>query len=116
MITGFSSGLDMLLFYPAGRLMDRWGRRYAIITSCLCITAGVALVPMAQTVSILLLAGMVSGFGNGLGSGVMMTLGADLSPEVGRSEFLGAWSMVGDVGSASGPLVTGKLADLMPCR
>lgn len=114
LITGLSSALDMLLFYPAGLLMDRWGRRYAIITSCLCITAGLSLVPLAHGVSMLLLAGMVSGFGNGLGSGVMMTLGADLSPEVGRGEFLGAWSMVGDVGSASGPLVIGKLADLMP--
>lgn len=114
MIIGFSSGLDMLLFYPAGLLMDRWGRRYTIITSCLCITAGVALVPAAQTVGMLLLAGMVAGFGNGLGSGTMMTMGADLSPEEGRSDFLGAWSMVGDVGTASGPLLTGKLADLMP--
>jgi MFS family permease len=114
MIIGFSSGLDMLLFYPAGLLMDRWSRRYTIITSCLCITAGVALVPLAQTAVILLLSGMVAGFGNGLGSGTMMTMGADLSPETGRSDFLGAWSMVGDVGSASGPLLTGKLADLMP--
>ena len=114
MIVGFSSGLDMLLFFPAGLLMDRWGRRYTVITSCLFITAGVALVPLAQNVGLLILAGMVAGFGNGLGSGTMMTMGADLSPEVGRSDFLGAWSMVGDVGSASGPLVTGKLADLMP--
>ena len=113
-IIGFSTGLDMFLFFPAGLLMDRWGRRYTVITSCLFITAGVALVPLAQTVAILTLAGMVAGFGNGLGSGTMMTMGADLSPEVGRSDFLGAWSMVGDVGSASGPLVTGKLADLMP--
>jgi len=114
LIIGFSSGLDMLLFYPAGLLMDRWGRRYAIITSCLCITAGVALVPLTQTATFLLLAGMVAGLGNGLGSGTMMTMGADLSPVEGRSDFLGAWSMVGDIGTATGPLVTGKLADLMP--
>ena len=114
MIIGFSSGLDMLLFIPAGFVMDRWGRRYAVITSCLCITTGVAMVSVASSVTLLLAAGLVAGFGNGLGSGTMMTMGADLSPEVGRSDFLGAWSMVGDTGTASGPLVTGKLADLMP--
>lgn len=114
LITSLSSGLDMLLFYPAGLLMDRWGRKYAIISSCLCLSAGMLIVPFASVWPVLLLAGMIAGLGNGLGAGVMMTLGADLSPEVGRSEFLGAWTLLGDIGNAGGPLVTGKLADLMP--
>jgi MFS family permease len=113
-IMSLSSGLDMLLFYPAGLLMDRWGRKYAIISSCLFLSAGLVLVPYMQSAPALLLAGAISGLGNGLGSGVMMTLGADLSPQVGRGEFLGAWTLVGDVGNAGGPLITGRLADLMP--
>lgn len=113
-ILSLSSGLDMLLFYPAGLLMDRWGRKYAIISSCLFLSAGLVLIPYMQSAATLLLAGAISGLGNGLGSGVMMTLGADLSPQVGRGEFLGAWTLVGDVGNAGGPLLTGKLADLMP--
>jgi predicted MFS family arabinose efflux permease len=39
---------------------------------------GVALIPLADDFTTLMLAGLVVGFGNGLGSGTMMTLGADL--------------------------------------
>ncbi len=49
LITGFSSGLDMLLFYPAGMLMDRWGRKYAMISSCIFLSAGLALIPFMQS-------------------------------------------------------------------
>src|SRR4051812_33906967 len=33
-----------------------------------------------------------------------MTLGADASPEVGRPQFLGAWRLMVDVGTAGGPV------------
>ena len=45
------------------------------------------------------------GFGNGLGSGIVMTLGADFAPSTGRAEFLGVWRLIGDVGTAGGPLL-----------
>jgi len=44
----------------------------------------------------------------------MLTLGSDLAPQQGRSEFLGAWMLVGDLGGTSGPLVTGKAAEALP--
>ena len=43
------------------------------------------------------------GFGNGIGSGMIMTLGADYSPAVGRAQFLGVWRLLADLGSTSGP-------------
>ena len=49
--------------------------------------------------------GLLIGFGNGLGSGIVMTLGADFSPDVGRAQFLGAWRVCGDIGTAGGPLL-----------
>ena len=51
------------------------------------------------------------GFGNGLGSGSMMTLGADLAPRGATGEFLGLWRLIGDSGSAGGPLIVGYLTD-----
>jgi len=44
------------------------------------------------------------GLGNGIGSGIVMTLGADASPDVGRAQFLGAWRLCADAGNAAGPL------------
>jgi len=113
-IMSLSSTLDMLLFYPAGMLMDRWGRKYAILSSILFLTLGNALIPFAGSFTGLLTAGLLAGLGNGLGSGVMLTLGSDLAPQNGRSEFLGAWTLIGDVGNTSGPLIIGALADYMP--
>ncbi len=113
-VMSLSSSIDMLLFYPTGMIMDRWGRKRAIISSCLLIASGLALVPFSNSFPTLLVAGMLAGFGNGFGSGAMLTLGADLAPKIGRSEFLGAWTLIGDVGATSGPLAVGGLAEWLP--
>lgn len=42
---------------------------------------------------------------NGVGSGILMTLGADLAPRDDPAPFLGAWRFTGDFGSAAAPLV-----------
>ena len=49
---------------------------------------------------------MLAGIGNGLGSGIVLTLGADLAPADERSRFLGVWRLVGDCGVLAGPLLT----------
>jgi MFS family permease len=48
---------------------------------------------------------MVMGFGNGIGSGIVMTLGADISPSIGRPTFLGIWRELADAGQGIGPVV-----------
>jgi sugar phosphate permease len=53
--------------------------------------------------------GMI-GFGNGLGSGTMLTLGADLAPAEARGEFLGMWRLIGDLGFTLGPSIAGVVA------
>jgi len=105
LIFGISMGLEMLLFYPAGSVMDRVGRK-AVALPCLGImAAGMLLVPLTGGFWSMVVVGLIIGFGNGLGSGIVMTLGADFSPEIGRAQFLGAWRLCGDVGTAGGPLV-----------
>ena len=52
--------------------------------------------------------------GNGLGSGIVMTLGADTAPVRGRSQFLGAWRLCGDVGNSGGPLLVSAVASVAP--
>jgi MFS family permease len=108
------SSLDLAMFYPAGIVMDRYGRKYAILSSCLLLSMGLALIPFTGSFAALLGAAMIAGLGGGLGSGAMLTIGSDLAPARGRSEFLGAWTLIGDVGNTSGPLVTGILADYIP--
>ena len=111
-IVSLSAAVDFSLFLVAGWLMDRHGRKFAIVP-CFSIQAlGMALVPLTATFGGLLFAAVLIGFGNGLGAGSMMTLGADLSPTESRGEFLGVWRLISDVGFTGGPLVVGAVADL----
>jgi len=105
--------IDMALFIPAGWLMDRFGRKVASVPSFGIMAAGMLFIPFAHGFIGLLAAAAVIGLGNGIGSGSMMTLGADLAPPDAIGEFLGVWRFVGDMGSAGGPLVVGIIADAL---
>jgi MFS family permease len=91
--------------------MDRLGRKFASVPSFLVMAIGMAIVPFTTSYVGMLVATCIIGFGNGIGSGTMMTLGADLAPREATGEFLGVWRLIGDVGSTGGPLVVGGLAD-----
>jgi MFS family permease len=108
-IFGLTSAIDMTLFYPVGIMMDRLGRKWAGVPCLLVMSAGMLAIPATQNFAGLLAAGLVTGFGNGLGSGINMTLGSDFSPAARRGEFLGVWRLITDVGTAGGPFVVGGL-------
>jgi MFS family permease len=110
-VVSLGAGLDLISFLPAGWLMDRFGRKASIIPSLLGMSAGLALIPLAQDFSGLLLASCAAGIGNGIGSGTLLTLGADLAPAQRRGEFLGAWNLIGDAGIVGAPLLVGAIAD-----
>ncbi|ACV05323.1 MFS transporter [Kytococcus sedentarius] len=105
LIVGLAGLLETLTFYPAGVLMDRVSRRANAIPSMAILGAGIALVPLSGSALTLALAAVVIGFGNGLGSGLVMTLSGDVAPEVGRTSFLAVMRTLADGGNASGPLV-----------
>jgi MFS family permease len=104
-IFGISGGIDMLLFYPAGKVMDRFGRAWVAIPSMVVLGVALLLVPLTTSTIGLLLVGLVMGVGNGMSSGLVMTLGADLAPPGQRPVFLGVWRMFADAGNGVGPFV-----------
>lgn len=104
-IFGISAGLDLLLFYPGGAIMDRFGRVYVAAPTLIILGAGFLLLPLTSSpVSIGAVAALM-GLGNGLSAGIVMTLGADASPSIGRAQFLGGWRLCSDLGNAGGPLI-----------
>ncbi len=105
LIFGLSGALDIVLFYPAGHAMDRLGRLWVAVPSMLVMGAAMALVPVTSGVVSLSLVAALLGLGNGLGSGIMMTLGADVAPADSRASFLGVWRLFQDSGDGLGPLV-----------
>jgi MFS family permease len=105
LIYGIAGAVDMCVFYPAGKVMDHHGRRWVAAPSMLLMGAALVALAFSTGFVTLLLAAMVLGFGNGIGSGMVMTLGADVSPAVGRPAFLGIWRELSDIGGLGGPLL-----------
>ncbi len=110
LVYGLAGAVDMLVFYPAGKVMDQKGRRWVAVPSMLIMGLAMLLMPLTSGVFTLLLAALAIGFGNGIGSGMIMTLGADHSPRHGRAHFLGVWRLMSDIGASSGPALLSLLA------
>ena len=115
LVMGVAAAVDMSMFYPAGYVMDRFGRKFAYVPSFLLQALGMALIPLTGSFAALLAATSLIGFGNGLGSGTMLTLGADLAPPKGEGmgAFLGLWRLIGDTGHTSAPIIVGTIADAL---
>jgi MFS family permease len=103
----------MCLFYPVGVLVDRRGRKWSAVPSMVLFAVGLALLPFAKDFYALLGVGLVLGIANGMGTGIVMIMGADLAQRtVQRGQFLGVWRLIGDVGMSVAPLLTGVLVNV----
>jgi MFS family permease len=111
-IFGISAGVDMLLFYPGGAIMDRFGRVYVAVPSMIVLGLGFLLLPLTTGPTSVGLVAALMGLGNGISSGIVLTLGADASPSQDRAQFLGGWRLCSDLGNAAGPLVVSAVSAL----
>ncbi|MGW4330719.1 MFS transporter [Nocardia sp. NPDC004573] len=114
LIFGIGAGLDVVCAYPAGHLMDRYGRRFIAVPSLVILGLGYISVPLTDSALTLSIAAIVMGIGNGIGNGVIMTIGADIAPAAGRAEFLAAWRLTHDGGYFVGPLAISGLTAISP--
>ncbi|HYN28765.1 MAG TPA: MFS transporter [Dermatophilaceae bacterium] len=110
LVFGVAGGVEMLLFYPAGSVMDRFGRVWVAVPSVLVLGVGLLVLPLTSALAGLGAVAVVMGIGNGLSSGIVMTLGADAAPVEGRTRFLGVWRLLSLLGNNGGPLVVSAVA------
>lgn len=104
--------VEIAIFYPAGWVMDRRGRVWVAVPTAVLLGVGLMLIPVTGSFGELLAAAVVMAVGNGLGSGIVMTLGADTAPRLHRPKYLGGWRLFGDIGMSGGPLAVSGLAAL----
>jgi MFS family permease len=109
---GVSGALEALVFYPAGLVMDRWGRRAVAVPCTLVMGLSFLAMPLTHGAMTLGVAATVMGIGNGIGSGIVNTLGADVAPAAGRPTFLGVWRELADGGAALGPVLLAAVTGL----
>ncbi|WP_433634072.1 MFS transporter [Nocardia sp. CA-120079] len=114
LIFGIGAGLDVLCAYPAGHLMDRYGRRFIAVPSLTILALTYFAVPLTDSALTLGVVAVVMGIGNGIGNGVIMTIGADIAPAATRAEFLAAWRLTHDGGFFAGPMAISGLAAVGP--
>jgi MFS family permease len=117
LIIGIAGALDFALFYTTGQIMDRWGRMWTALPSMIGLGLGHLVLAFthdlpANVVWFIVLA-MVLGVANGFGTGLLMTLGADLADKRNPAPFLGAWRFTSDTGGAAAPLAISGLTALV---
>lgn len=113
LVLGIGSAIDMLFFYLSGIIMDRFGRKWAIVPSFILQGLGVALIPFSLSAAGLAFIGGLIGFANALGSGTMLAIGSDIAPPAQRGEFLSVWSLIGDSGMVIAPILIGGIAQAL---
>jgi MFS family permease len=109
LIIGIAGALDFAMFYLSGQIMDRFGRSFAAVPTLAGLGLAHLIVGIAIDANTFLLIALLMSLANGMGSGVIMVLGADLAPPDKRSEFLASYRLLVDFGDAAAPLVLAPL-------
>lgn len=112
LIYGLVAAVDMSVFYPAGKVMDQRGRLWVALPCTLLMGLSLMTIPLTGGALSFILVSLFLGFGNGIGSGIVMTLGADASPPGARTQFLGIWRLMSDLGTSGGPVLLSGLTAL----
>jgi MFS family permease len=106
---GFAGALDFAMFYLSGQIMDRFGRGFAAVPTLVGLGLTHLLVGVAVDGNTFLMLALLMSLANGIGSGVIMVLGADLAPPDKRPEFLASYRLLVDFGDASAPAILAPL-------
>jgi MFS family permease len=114
LIFAVAAAVDIAFFLPGGWLMDARGRAVVAVPVVASTALACLLLPLATTVATVTAVMVLVAAGNGLGSGIVMTLGADAAPEEGRAQFLGGWRLCGDIGVSGAPVLVSALAVVAP--
>ncbi|WP_344736921.1 MFS transporter [Microbacterium awajiense] len=114
LVVGISGAIDFALFYASGQVMDRFGRLWAALPAMTLMGAGFLALAFThdldQASMWFAMFAAVLGVGNGLSSGILLTLGADTAPTTDPAPYLGSWRTLTDAGGATAPLLVSAIA------
>ena len=109
---------DFVCFPLAGIWGDRYGRKFPCAVSVTLMTLGFAvmnlrasMVPYLSETGVLLVGNAFAGMGNGVSSGVVMSMGADMAPAdlEGASNFIARWRCLAQAGAFVAPALVGLI-------
>ncbi|MDN6372175.1 MAG: MFS transporter [Brevibacterium aurantiacum] len=116
LLIAFGAGLELVFMFLGAYIKDHLGR-VATLVACLTIFgSGFVVMVLVPSLSGMVIAVAIMAVGNGLGAGVNMTIGADLSPAIGRARFLGIWAIFSNGGKLGGPALISLVITLVSLR
>jgi len=107
---GIAGALDLALSYSSGQIMDRFGRKWAALPTLLGLSLTFSLLTIANNPTTFLAVALLMSLANGVGSGIILVIGADLAPRGQRNEFLASYRLLVDSGVALTPVLMAGLA------
>lgn len=113
LIIGVAGAVDFSLFFLGGWIMDRFGRLWTILPCTLGLSIGLLALSVThdldERVGWFIGIAMFLAIANGIGSGILMTLAADLADPRDPAPFLGAMRFTVDLGGAGAPMLVTAL-------
>ena len=107
-IAGLAS---LTISYPNGMLVDRFGRKSTLVPGLVLYGAASALLGLGGDYLQIVLTVIVYGIGESICTGVSQVYAMDLAPENRRGAFLGVWSLLTTLGTATAPMLVGFTAE-----
>lgn len=103
LLIAFGAGLELGFMFLGAYIKDHLGRTTTLVACLTIFGSGFIVMVLRPDLVGMIAAASVMALGNGLGAGVNMTIGADLSPAIGRARFLGIWAIFSNGGKLAGP-------------
>ena len=116
LVIGIAGTVDFALFYLGGWIMDRYGRLYTAVIPM--VGMGLGLIGLGLSGDAddpdlwFVVPAIWLALANGIGAGILMTMGSDLAGRANPAPFLGAWRLTLDGGSAGAPLLLSAITAL----
>ncbi len=107
-----ASVVGLALAYPAGVLVDRYGRKIIIVPSSILSGVSILLFLMAPTYAWFLLACAAWSVAMGISGAAPAAYAADTAPGGMNAAALSTYRMLADLGYVVGPIALGLVADL----
>ncbi len=109
---GLISIVGLILAYPSGVLVDRFGRKAVIVPATAMTGAAILLFAGSPSYALFLLACGLWSVASGIGSSAPAAYAADTAPPGMMASALGTYRTIADLGYVLGPLALGAIADL----
>jgi MFS family permease len=108
-----ASLVGLALAYPAGVMVDRYGRKIVIAPATVMAGLSITLFALAPSYGWFLIACVVWSIASGISGAAPATYAADIAPPGMNAAAMSTYRMLGDLGYVVGPIALGLSTDLI---